>query len=240
MSPLGEAQPWVPPTRAVRPPSSDRRASEYSPAPDHHILIEAVAAFARDELLILLPAGACDWTGIGPTIGSGASRRLRMVVGDVEQARGAMNHLPPACTSDVRINPELRSHLLLADREVAVLIGEGCALQVLEARSQIARLVAAFERCWGHGRTFDKTSNTADTLQREILGRLAAGLTDQAVAKELGVSPRTVQRHVRKAKEEFGVDSRFELGMRLAKANFRGRSWRGLWRSRDAELEGRA
>ncbi|MDL4774203.1 helix-turn-helix transcriptional regulator [Actinomadura xylanilytica] len=179
----------------------------------------AVAAIAREELLILLPPGIGDWAGTGAAIRPGARRGLRMVVSSIEQARTATSTLPPACSGEVRIHPELRTYLLLADREMAVLIGERNSFKVLEARPQVRRLVAMFERYWGHGRSVDGASDAVHVLQKEILGRLAAGLTDQAVAKELGISPRTVQRHVKKAMEELGARSRFELGVRLALAN---------------------
>ena len=53
--------------------------------------------------------------------------------------------------------------------------------------------------------------------QYEVITLLALGMTDEAVARKLDVSPRTVQRHVRHVMEQLGVHSRLELGIRLTK-----------------------
>ena len=48
--------------------------------------------------------------------------------------------------------------------------------------------------------------------ERELLTLLAAGLTDEAVARRLGVSMRTVQRKVQSLQRSVGAVSRFQLG----------------------------
>ena len=47
---------------------------------------------------------------------------------------------------------------------------------------------------------------------RVILGMLMAGLPDNAIARNLGVSPRSVRRHVAALEERAGVTTRFALG----------------------------
>jgi DNA-binding CsgD family transcriptional regulator len=47
---------------------------------------------------------------------------------------------------------------------------------------------------------------------RVIVGMLMAGLTDAAIARNLGVSPRSVRRHVAALEERAGVTTRFALG----------------------------
>ncbi|MBO2447200.1 response regulator transcription factor [Actinomadura barringtoniae] len=54
-------------------------------------------------------------------------------------------------------------------------------------------------------------------VQREILALLCSGMTDAAVARTLGISTRTVKRHVRQAMEHLGARSRLELGIRLGR-----------------------
>ncbi|MFD7835401.1 helix-turn-helix domain-containing protein [Streptomyces sp. NPDC059761] len=56
------------------------------------------------------------------------------------------------------------------------------------------------------------TSATATTTKRRILALLLAGLTDQAVATQLGVSPRTLQRRLRRLMDMAGVRTRMQLG----------------------------
>jgi DNA-binding NarL/FixJ family response regulator len=53
--------------------------------------------------------------------------------------------------------------------------------------------------------------------QREILVLLSSGMTDAAVARTLGISTRTVKRHVRQAMEQVCARSRMELGIRLGR-----------------------
>ncbi|GAA1520347.1 helix-turn-helix domain-containing protein [Nocardioides humi] len=47
----------------------------------------------------------------------------------------------------------------------------------------------------------------------DVLGLLARGLTDDAVARTLGITARTVRRRVSEAMAELGASSRFTLGM---------------------------
>jgi|GEM_PF-5483734 len=52
--------------------------------------------------------------------------------------------------------------------------------------------------------------------QLELLRLLATGLSDQAIGRRLDLSRRTVQRRVRSLMDTFGVQTRFQLGMRAA------------------------
>lgn len=52
--------------------------------------------------------------------------------------------------------------------------------------------------------------------QRELLGLLADGLSDQAIGRRLGLSRRTVQRRVRSLMDHYSVQTRFQLGLRAA------------------------
>jgi len=51
-----------------------------------------------------------------------------------------------------------------------------------------------------------------DEQTHAILGLLDAGLKDEAVARQLGISLRTVQRAVQQVSVLLGVSSRFQLG----------------------------
>lgn len=50
---------------------------------------------------------------------------------------------------------------------------------------------------------------------RAVLALLAAGLGDQAVARRLGCSERTVQRHVLKLVEAVGAKTRFQAALHI-------------------------
>ena len=57
-------------------------------------------------------------------------------------------------------------------------------------------------------------------LDARILGLLLAGLTDQAVANQLGLSMRTVQRRVRALMDRVSADTRLQLGFHAARNNW--------------------
>ena len=52
--------------------------------------------------------------------------------------------------------------------------------------------------------------------RRTLLGLLAAGLTDEAIGRQLGWHPRTVQRHVHRLMTELGAQTRFQAGLQAA------------------------
>lgn len=54
-------------------------------------------------------------------------------------------------------------------------------------------------------------------LQRMLLRLLAAGMTDEAAATRLGVSPRTVRRYVADLMEALSATSRFQVGVLAAR-----------------------
>ncbi|NEY30950.1 erythropoiesis-stimulating protein [Streptomyces sp. PRKS01-65] len=58
--------------------------------------------------------------------------------------------------------------------------------------------------------------------QREVLQMLAAGLTDEAISRKLGVSERTVGRHVAELITQLQAESRFQAGFNAARLGWLG------------------
>jgi DNA-binding NarL/FixJ family response regulator len=54
------------------------------------------------------------------------------------------------------------------------------------------------------------------TRDQQLLALLAAGLTDQAIARKLGVALRTVERRVRRMMDGLGARTRFQAGLQAA------------------------
>jgi predicted DNA-binding transcriptional regulator len=84
-------------------------------------------------------------------------------------------------------------------------------------------LVALFESVWQHAvevkaRTSDELllTGTPEGELRQLVHLLAAGMTDTAIARHLGVSQRTVRRRIKDLMAELRVDSRFLAGVRAA------------------------
>ena len=55
-------------------------------------------------------------------------------------------------------------------------------------------------------------------LRSGIIGLLAAGLTDEAIARRLGLSERTLRRHIAALMREMSAESRFQAGVAAARA----------------------
>lgn len=58
------------------------------------------------------------------------------------------------------------------------------------------------------------------TQHEELLSLLMAGFKDQAIARQLGVDIRTVQRRARRLMDALGVETRFQAGLQAARRNW--------------------
>jgi DNA-binding NarL/FixJ family response regulator len=67
-----------------------------------------------------------------------------------------------------------------------------------------------FERLWERAQPVGATDH--DTL----VALLLSGLTDQAIARQLGVSARTAQRKIAALMQELGARTRFQAGAQAA------------------------
>lgn len=85
-------------------------------------------------------------------------------------------------------------------------------------------LIELFESFWrlsvpfdpgGVGGPSESLERAADT--RRLLHLLAAGLSDKAIARDLGISERTLHRRMSKLHERLGVRSRFQIGVQAAR-----------------------
>ena len=58
--------------------------------------------------------------------------------------------------------------------------------------------------------------NTLDKRDQYILGMLASGASDATIARQTGVSLRTIERRIKLILDQLGAQSRFQAGL-LAK-----------------------
>jgi hypothetical protein len=118
--------------------------------------------------------------------------------------------------------------------KLAVIDGEWAMLPLLHAQGRIPEavvivrrsvlldsLIALFESVWEHAVEVQPmpdgellASGTPEGELRQLAHLLAAGMTDTAIARQLGLSERTVRRRVKDLMDELGVDSRFPAGVR--------------------------
>ncbi|MFE0704814.1 LuxR C-terminal-related transcriptional regulator [Streptomyces sp. NPDC058872] len=125
----------------------------------------------------------------------------------------------------VRTCPVLPPRMLVFDREVAVvpIDPENTRLGALCTGEPgiVASLTALFEQTWASAVPLgaDQLQDAQTGLspgEKELLGLLAGGLTDEAAGKRLGISLRTVRRQMAALMERLDASSRFEAGLKAA------------------------
>lgn len=116
--------------------------------------------------------------------------------------------------------------MLTFDRDAAVLAADpehpAEAIIVIRGSALIRSFLAVYEDCWLRGLTLVRASADSGedgeiTVQERVIIRLmASGLSDDQIARKLGVHRRTVQRAIAKLMERLNATSRFEAGLKLA------------------------
>ena len=127
----------------------------------------------------------------------------------------------------IRVADHVPVKMLIADDALAMLplaAERNTAPESLlvHAGGLLSALIAYYELAWE--RAYPLFANRAgddlvemrpgdiDELDGHILALLLAGMTDQALAGQLGLSLRTVQRRIRVLMDKAGVDTRIQLG----------------------------
>ncbi|MFE0701552.1 LuxR C-terminal-related transcriptional regulator [Streptomyces sp. NPDC058872] len=134
--------------------------------------------------------------------------------------------------AQVRTAPMLPTRMIVVDRKTAVIPltskDTGAGAMVLTSDGLVTALCALFETIWATAQPLGSGSATDEhglTLQQNAtLQLLAAGHTDDAIAKRLGVSSRTARRIATDLMERLGARSRFEAGARAAEQGWLART----------------
>ena len=118
-----------------------------------------------------------------------------------------------------RVSGELPHKLAIADDRWALLpVSHGTELDdalLVRPSTLLDALVATFELLWARAVPLAGATEPAGADGR-LVALLAAGFTDDAIARQLGVSPRTVQRRVSELMADLGARNRFQAGIQLA------------------------
>lgn len=140
---------------------------------------------------------------------------------------GGITELSAALGRDeqVRAVDRVPTHLVIADRTLAMvpLTGRDAepAALVVHASGLLESLMGLFEAVWrdalplrlaSGGGGITEVGAGPDATDLEVLSLLLAGMTDAAVAKQLDLGLRTVQRRVKGLMELTGVTTRLQLG----------------------------
>jgi DNA-binding CsgD family transcriptional regulator len=209
---------------------AERFAEHLDDLPSVRRRLEELALLARNEVLSFSP------TAGNPTATRAASRPLDLAALDrgvrmrtlyletlafepeaFEYARELV-----AAGAEIRLVPSLPMRLIIIDRETAVIPRDpddnSAGALVVRNKALVLALIALFESCWSHGRplrSFD-TVEECNAGERAVMRLLATGAKDEAIARHVGTSVRTVRRIVADLMERAEADSRFALGVYAA------------------------
>ncbi|MFE9882253.1 helix-turn-helix domain-containing protein [Streptomyces sp. NPDC005784] len=122
----------------------------------------------------------------------------------------------------VRTVASLPTRMILMDRRTAMLSvssdDTAAGAVLLTGQGTLTALCALFETTWEAARPLGEIVPTGPNgrtgQQTTALGLLAGGHTDEAIAKRLGVSPRTARRIASELMDRLDARSRFEAGVR--------------------------
>jgi DNA-binding CsgD family transcriptional regulator len=151
--------------------------------------------------------------------------RYRAVYGKLALERPeylAENVLPCGkAGEEARILPEVPVKLLIIDADCAVVSpsapGADRSVLLIRPCGLFDALAGLFDMCWRGalplGLAADGPGSPVRPSERRLLGLLAAGLTDDQVARVLGVSRRTVFRYLESLMARTGSANRFQLAL---------------------------
>jgi DNA-binding NarL/FixJ family response regulator len=169
--------------------------------------MDAQASHPAEDLLAAGVSVRCVYARAGLEL-PGRLDGLRRLVAAGERAR---------VTADVPVK------MLLADDSIGLISLERSAdgALVIHASSLLDTLRALFEAVWAQAVPLrleaDDQAGERDSEDQKLLSLLAMGLTDEAIARQLGRHSRTVQRHLRRLMNDLGAETRFQAGLQAAR-----------------------
>jgi DNA-binding CsgD family transcriptional regulator len=126
-----------------------------------------------------------------------------------------------------RLLPALPFRLRIMDRRVALVAlsqGRYDRIVVVHRSGLLDAILELFDAYWQRAQPLVSTpSDTSDRPSAEellLLKMLQAGYKDQAIARQLGTSPRTVTRRVAAIASRLGLETRFQVGAEAARRNW--------------------
>jgi hypothetical protein len=139
--------------------------------------------------------------------------------------------------AECRTVDEFFKRLIVIDRSIAIIpaLDDNMVALAIRDRGVVAYLIDIFERAWERGMPFTVTGenierNIAADIREMTIRLLAEGHSDAASAKRLGVSTRTYAGYIASLKDEYGVQTRFQLGWAM------GRQKGGIIEARDLHV----
>jgi predicted transcriptional regulator len=128
---------------------------------------------------------------------------------------------PTGSGERARVLTDVPMKLVIADRRFGLVPYElptGHQSVLLRSSALLDGLITLFEALWERATPLwpDSDGTWLTTDDQQLLALLAAGLTDQAIARKLGVAKRTVERRIRRVMDGLGTQTRFQAGIQAA------------------------
>ncbi|MDC2961360.1 helix-turn-helix transcriptional regulator [Streptomyces gilvifuscus] len=153
--------------------------------------------------------------------------RMRTLYHHTARFNGPSQAYVAAATSlgaEYRTAHELFGRLIIFDQKLAYLPEKSGSWGAVEIREPtiVSYLYEIFEQTWIRATPFsdaaqDGLERVAKEIHQTIVDLLAAGLKDESIARRLGMSLRTLRRHVADIMDTLGADSRFQAGVLAAR-----------------------
>jgi len=191
--------------------------------------LEAAVDDAEHELLTAQPAGARRAVILEQAV----DRDLRALERGVtmhtlyqhtaRRSRATRDHVERIIDhgAKVRTLDEFFNRLIVIDRRLAVIPGGAPDVAVAIHDPNLVRYLAdVFDRSWERARDYDERGGSSDSdiaseVRQLTVRMLTEGHSDPASAKRVGVSTRTYASYVAALKDEYGVETRFQLGFAM-------------------------
>lgn len=127
-----------------------------------------------------------------------------------------------------RVFPHVSMNLTIVDDRWALISAKAADVQdiaavVVHDSPFLTGLAGVFEAFWRMAVPITASTqvvpadDTPDRDTRRLLTYLSAGLTDEAIAREFGVSERTIARRISRLQETLGAQTRFQLGVQASR-----------------------
>jgi sugar-specific transcriptional regulator TrmB len=154
----------------------------------------------------------------------GVQTRLLVLAGHVRRSHDYLAYLDElvGLGAEVRVLPTLPTRMIVVDHSAAILPSDpdnpGAGATIVRHHALIQLMRDTFETLWREGGHLGGGAGTSEgwepsELELEVIRLLGRGNKDEAIARRVGMSLRSVRRLISQVSTELGSGSRFELGM---------------------------
>ncbi|MFE0458107.1 hypothetical protein ACFW1A_02445 [Kitasatospora sp. NPDC058965] len=185
---------------------------------------------AQFEALSAQPGGSRRQNLLGPAVAMDRSLLQRGVARRIVYHPSARYSAPTRqyveqiteAGGEVRTLEEPFTRLFIIDRRVAVIPvkGDTETAAFISDEAMIAYLLDSFERLWERSSPFlgatEVPPEVISRMRTNILRMMSQGIGHRVIARNLGISERTLARHIADFREEYNSETLFQLGWRMA------------------------